>query len=312
MTRGRRVVGELGRLGAAQRGDHAGEDHGQAVAAGVDDARLAQHRQQLGAAPTDCWPASSARSSTSAISSSWWSASLLARGAAGHVRELGGDAAGHLAHDGEDRALGRLAHGAVGAVGGARHRGADQDRVDELAGARGQLLGGAADQLREDHAAVAARAEQRRAGDGLDDLVAADLVDLALLGEPVELVEHGAQRERHVVPRVAVGDREDVQVVDLVAACLELRERTLDDGAEADEGRDRTRVAVRLGLGDLAGLQAARADVHALGAPASEMRTFWRFGSKRRLVATIEWERLLPNAGPFRSRDRLGHCGEEG
>jgi hypothetical protein len=27
--------------------------------------------------------------------------------------------------------------------------------------------------------------------------------------------------------------------------------------------------------------------------------TFCRFGSKRRLVATIEWLRLLPNAGPF-------------
>src|SRR5581483_4274686 len=29
------------------------------------------------------------------------------------------------------------------------------------------------------------------------------------------------------------------------------------------------------------------------------MRTRWRFGSKRRLVATIEWLRLWPNAGPF-------------
>jgi hypothetical protein len=35
------------------------------------------------------------------------------------------------------------------------------------------------------------------------------------------------------------------------------------------------------------------------GAPATRMRTFWRLGSKRRLVATMEWLRLLPNAGPF-------------
>jgi hypothetical protein len=35
------------------------------------------------------------------------------------------------------------------------------------------------------------------------------------------------------------------------------------------------------------------------GAPATSMRTFWRFGSKRRLVATIEWLRLCPNEGPF-------------
>ena len=30
------------------------------------------------------------------------------------------------------------------------------------------------------------------------------------------------------------------------------------------------------------------------------MRTRCRFGSKRRLVATIEWLRLWPNAGPLR------------
>ena len=84
---------------------------------------------------------------------------------------------------------------------------------------------------------VAARAEQRRAGDGVDDLVAADLVDLALRGEVVELGEHGAQRERHVVAGVAVGDREDVEVVDFLAARLELRKRGLDDEAEAEEAR---------------------------------------------------------------------------
>ena len=36
-----------------------------------------------------------------------------------------------------------------------------------------------------------------------------------------------------------------------------------------------------------------------LGAPLSMIRTFWRFGSKRRLVATIECERLWPKAGRF-------------
>jgi hypothetical protein len=35
------------------------------------------------------------------------------------------------------------------------------------------------------------------------------------------------------------------------------------------------------------------------GAPPTSMRTFCRFGLKRRLVATIEWLRLFPNAGPF-------------
>ncbi len=79
--------------------------------------------------------------------------------------------------------------------------------------------------------------EQRGARDGVDELVAADLVDVALRGQAVELVEHRAQRERHVVAGVAVGDREHVEVVDLLAPCLELRERALDDGAEADQAR---------------------------------------------------------------------------
>jgi hypothetical protein len=35
------------------------------------------------------------------------------------------------------------------------------------------------------------------------------------------------------------------------------------------------------------------------GVPPTSMRTFWRFGLKRRFVATIEWLRLCPNAGPF-------------
>ena len=61
------------------------------------------------------------------------------------------------------------------------------------------------------------------------------IVRSSIAGEAVELVQHGAQRQRHVVARVAVGDREDVEVVDLLAARLEVRERALDDGAEADE-----------------------------------------------------------------------------
>ena len=47
---GGRVVLELRRLGAAQRGDHAGEDDRQPVAARVDDAGVAQDLQQVGAA----------------------------------------------------------------------------------------------------------------------------------------------------------------------------------------------------------------------------------------------------------------------
>jgi hypothetical protein len=153
------------------------------------------------------------------------------------VREIGHDAARHLAHDGEDRPLGRLADGRVGAVGGARHRGTDEHRVDELPRAADELLGRAADELGEDHAAVAARAQQRGAGDRVDDLLAPDVVEQApaVGGEPVELVEHRPQGQRHVVPGVAVGDREHVEVVDLLAARFEVGEPGFEDVPEANE-----------------------------------------------------------------------------
>ena len=234
----RGVVLERRRLGAAQRGDDAGEDDREAVAARVDDAGVAQHGEQVGAALdavlTGVERALEHRRDHRVL--------LLLRHALEqprgvHVRDLTRDAVGHLAHHGEDRALGGLAHRAVGPLGGARHRRADQHRVDQLARPGDQLLGGAADQLGEDHAGVAAGAQQRGARHGVDDLVAADLVDLALRGQAVELVEHRAQGQRHVVARVAVGDREHVEVVDLLAPGLELRKRALDDGAEADQAR---------------------------------------------------------------------------
>ena len=49
-------------------------------------------------------------------------------------------------------------------------------------------------------------------------------------------------------------------------------------------------------------LPAFRQRVHTYtrrGAFPTRIFTFCRFGSKRRLVATIEWLRLFPNAGPF-------------
>ena len=66
----------------------------------------------------------------------------------------------------------------------------------------------------------------------MDELRAVGLLPSLLL-DPVELGEHGAHGQGHVVARVAVGDREDVQVVDLVAAGLEVGVGGLDDPAEA-------------------------------------------------------------------------------
>ena len=47
--------------------------------------------------------------------------------------------------------------------------------------------------------------------------------------------EDGPQGEHHVVAGVAVGDREDVEVVDLLAAGLERGQAGLDQRAEADD-----------------------------------------------------------------------------
>ena len=129
---------------------------------------------------------------------------------------------------------------------------------------------------------------------------------------PVELVEHGAHGERHVVARVAVGDGEDVEVVDLLAAVLELRQSGRHHTPKPDQALlghvsfVHRRAAVlppqTACQRALVTFEALRQRVHTYsrrGVPFTEIRTFWRFGLKRRLVATIEWLRLWPNAGPF-------------
>ncbi len=63
-----------------------------------------------------------------------------------------------------------------------------------------------------------------------------------------------------------------------------------------------TEDAAGVGQTALVTFEAFRQRVHTYsrrGVPFTEIRTFWRFGLKRRLLATIEWLRLWPNAGPF-------------
>ena len=70
-----------------------------------------------------------------------------------------------------------------------------------------------------------------RAGDRRDDLVAVDLLDRAGLrgvDQPIELLQDGPERQHHVVARVAVGDREHVQVVDLLTPVFERGEEVND------------------------------------------------------------------------------------
>ena len=120
---------------------------------------------------------------------------------------------GELADRGQHRPLDRLADGAVGGVARAAERGR------EVVGAA-ERLGGAADDLRQDHARVAAGAHQRGAR---------DLVGERRRGrrpvEPSSASTIGADREREVRARVAVGHGVDVQVVDPAPGGLDRRER---------------------------------------------------------------------------------------
>ncbi len=114
---------------------------------------------------------------------------------------------GQLADRGQHRPLDRLADGAVGRVGrapdGARQVGALAERV-----------GGAADDLREDDARVAARAHQRRAGDLVRERGAVGR------GRALERLRDRAHGQRQVRAGVAVRHRIDVQVVDPAAVRL--------------------------------------------------------------------------------------------
>ena len=226
-------------LGAPQGAQDSGQHDRQPIAAGIHHPGFAQHGQQIGSAPDRVLAGvERALDDVGKGQILLAVAGLRAKASVGHVGQLRGDAVSHLAHHRQDRALRGLANRAVGLVGGARQGGPDQHRIDELAGTAGQLLRGAADQLGEDHTRVATRSQKSGARDRGDDLVAADLVDCAVLGvggEAVQLGQHGAQREHHVVAGVAVGDGEHVQVVDLFAAVLKRRQAGLDQRAETDD-----------------------------------------------------------------------------
>ena len=152
----RLVVGDLRHLGpvAAQPGDDAGEDQDEAVAAGVDDAGFAQHLELLGGAGDGALAVGDRP-----LEDLGEDRVLLLFGDVAaeplllllEVGELAGERVGHLAEDGQHRPLGRLPDRVVGGVGGAGEGGGDEGRVDQLAGAAGELLGGAADDLAEDH-----------------------------------------------------------------------------------------------------------------------------------------------------------------
>ena len=172
--RRRDLVLELGRGAAPERGEAPRHDHGQAVGTGIDHAGVPQHGELIGS------PLHGLRARLERVLEHLGEQLVLLLGARlgaepllVHVREVVRHAAGHRADRREHRALGRVAHRRVGGVGRARERRGHEHRIHQLALAARELLGRAAHDLGEDHAAVAARAQQRGAGNRRHDLVPA-------------------------------------------------------------------------------------------------------------------------------------------
>ena len=114
------------------------------------------------------------------------------------------DRFGREPHDGEDRSLDRPEHRFVGRVGGAPQAGDHIGGRDRLE--RRERVGEAPEDLREDHARVAAGAHQRAVPDRL-----AHLLHVGAVGG--QLVDDRLQGERHVRAGVAVGHGVDVEAV---------------------------------------------------------------------------------------------------
>jgi hypothetical protein len=144
---------------------------------------------------------------------------------------------GERSADGEDRSLDGLAHGCVRRIGASPERGG-HGAVLLVA------LDSAAHELGQDHARVPACPQQRRA----DDVVVTGLERLA----------DGAHRQEHVRPRVAVGHRVDVEVVEPGAVAFQ---GSLGRAHELEHLAHRSFISRLEGLLNLAGLQALRADV---------------------------------------------------
>jgi hypothetical protein len=205
-------------LGAGEAGDEAGDDDDEPVGAGVDDACPGENVELLGRAldrvlaDADGGPEDLDQHRVLGLLTD----PAVELGALELV-DLRRDGAVDVLDHGQHRSLARVADGAPRRLRRARKRVADEGRADQLTAARAQDLGRTAHDLAQDHARVAAGAHQSRVGDRLHDVVAVDGRE-RVRAQPVEPGEHRADRPGHVVAGVAVRDREDVQVVDLLLA----------------------------------------------------------------------------------------------
>ena len=169
------------------------------------------------AAPASTTPASVSTGSISRVFTTIASpaATMLARSGV-LLRGLG-----HLADRGQHRPLDRLLHGAIRGVA----RRAKRARKVVV---HGERLGGAANDLREDHARIAPCSHQRSARHLSGE--AGAVVGAVAVERPCDL----AHRERQVGPGVSVRDRIDVEIVDPAAVRLDRRARAVHE--LADEG----------------------------------------------------------------------------
>ncbi len=191
---------------AADAGEQAAEKLDEPGAPRVDDAGLAQSRQQLG------------RASERPLA-------LCEGGLEGALRtavsrRIG--AASHLPDDRQHRSLDGHRDRRVGRIAGRGECPSDRGPVEATV-AR-ELDGGAPHDLRQDDPGVAASPHQRGAGRGLG------LPCRVGGAERRERSGQGLHGPRHVRPRVAIGDGEDVQVVDPAPGRLEGRAGGLDRG----------------------------------------------------------------------------------
>ena len=202
------VVGDVGQMrdGHAQRRvldgpldervERSGEQERQAPTTGIDDAGVTQDLEQL-RRPFDARIGGANRGLEHGHQ--------LGR----HRRRLGSRGGG-LADDGQHRALDRAGDGRIGRVAATLQGACQVAAVDR--GLAVDLLAHAAQDLREDHAAVAAGAHQRSQAE-----CRADPPEAALCGWDGEgPLDGGAHRREQVRARVAVRDGEDVERVDLV------------------------------------------------------------------------------------------------
>ena len=198
---------------AGHRCDDAPRDLDEARAARIDDAGVAQDVEQL------------RRPRERGFSAREHGAQQLVH--LGLRRREGLGLLGHLADDGEDRALYRLPNAPVRRVASRAQRVRHDARIDGLRLA--EDLGGAADDLREDDPRVAPRAHERRARDGVRERRPRRISGVG------QRLDERAHREGHVRARVAVGHGIDVEVVDARAARVERRRGSLDETPDLRE-----------------------------------------------------------------------------